>query len=285
MNLCFINMRAIPAYKRAGRRGERPPRVGLSNIFDCSPVCCFDPIPMISAVIPVYNEQYNVTSLLEEIASAGQNAPVTEIIFVDDASQDDTHSMLAFLRTRFPQLRVLRHSDRSGQSAALWTGVSAAKNGIIVTLDGDGQNDPADIVKLFDLFQKQGGIKASIMVAGQREKRNDNLVRRLSSRLANGIRSALLKDNTRDTGCSLKMFRKDDYLKLPCFNHMHRFLPALMMREGVAVCHVNVSHRPREKGMSKYGTLDRLAAGIIDIVGVMWLMKRARKAVTVTEKD
>ena len=240
---------------------------------------------MISAIIPVYNEQYNVTLLLEEIAAVAAQAPVAEIIFVDDASADDTYETLLFLRARFPQLRVLRHSARAGQSAALWTGIQAARNPVIVTLDGDGQNNPADIPLLYERFSAKNGLQVPVMVAGQREKRQDNLIRKISSRTANGVRSFLLRDGTRDTGCSLKMFRRQDYLALPYFNHMHRFLPALMLREGVTIEHVNVSHRPRERGVSKYGTLDRLAAGIIDILGVLWLLKRARTPLTVIEKD
>ena len=240
---------------------------------------------MISAVIPVYNEQHNITPLLEELQAVSARVPLAEIIMVDDASDDDTYDTLLFLRARFPALRVLRHSMRAGQSAALWTGIQAARQPVIVTLDGDGQNNPDDISLLYERFQKHGGVRHPVMIAGQREKRHDNLIRKISSRTANGVRSFLLRDKTRDTGCSLKMFRRQDYLALPYFNHMHRFLPALMMRERVLIDHVNVSHRPRERGVSKYGTLERLAAGIIDLMGVLWLQKRARPALTITEKE
>ncbi len=171
-------------------------------------------------------------------------------------------------------MRVIRHGRRSGQSAALWTGVRAAGNGLIVTMDGDGQNDPADIARLYNIYKEWEKTYDKIMIAGERKKRNDNWVRRFSSRFANGIRSGLLKDNTRDTGCSLKLFRRKDYMALPYFDHMHRFLPALMKRDHVRVLHAQVSHRPRTRGVSKYGTLDRLAVGISDLWGVWWLMKR-----------
>lgn len=231
---------------------------------------------MISVIVPVHNEQDNLAPLLQEIAAAAMQAPISEIIYIDDASQDDTYNRLKTLRRDYPLLRILRHENRSGQSAALWSGISRAKNDVIVTLDGDGQNNPADIPKLYKLFTDKGGPAVAVMVAGQREKRHDNWVRRISSRLANKLRSFLLRDNTRDTGCSLKMYRKTDYLSLPYFNHMHRFLPALLMREGVQILHVDVSHRPREKGVSKYGTLDRLFVSISDLMGVLWLMRRAR---------
>jgi dolichol-phosphate mannosyltransferase len=245
-------------------------------LLDCLPINCFYSRQMISAVIPVCNEQDNVTPLLKEISQAATQAPVTEIIYVDDGSSDNTHAILTSLRSSEPKLRVLRHEHRSGQSAALWTGIKAASNEIIVTLDGDGQNNPADIEKLYKLFEQNGGKAAALMVAGEREKRHDNLIRRISSRSANKIRGWLLKDKTKDTGCSLKMFRRSDYLNLPFFNHMHRFLPALMMRDGVKIEHVNVSHRPRTGGTSKYGTLDRLMASILDLAGMMWLLRRAK---------
>jgi dolichol-phosphate mannosyltransferase len=238
---------------------------------------------MISLIVPVLNEQDNVTPLLEEISQAAMNVPVSEIIFVDDGSTDDTYALLSALRKKEPRLRILRHERRSGQSAALWTGIKAAHNETIVTLDGDCQNNPADIRNLHKLFEQSGGPGVSLMIAGQRVKRQDNIVRRISSRAANKIRSWLLEDGTRDTGCSLKMFRRSDYLALPFFNHMHRFLPALMMREGVRVLHVDVSHRPRTKGASKYGTLDRLIVSISDIMGVLWLLRRARPQVRIYE--
>ena len=238
---------------------------------------------MISVVIPVLNEQDNVTLLLGEISRVAERAPISEIIFIDDGSTDKTHAILSSMRTTEPRLRILRHEKRSGQSAALWTGIRAANQDVIVTLDGDCQNDPADIEKLYKLFDQKGGKSVALMVAGERAKRRDNFIRRISSRSANRFRSWLLKDKTKDTGCSLKMFRRTDYMSLPYFNHMHRFIPALMMREGVEIVHVDVSHRPRTQGTSKYGTLDRLIVSISDIAGVVWLMRRARPKVKVFE--
>lgn len=240
---------------------------------------------MISIVVPVFNEEENIEPLLAEIAAVAAAVPVTEVLYVDDGSTDGTPRVLKSLRARFPFLRVLRHDRCGGQSAGLWTGVQAARNEIVVTLDGDGQNDPADISRLLEVYKKESTGNPAVMVAGQRRKRNDSWVKRISSRLANRIRSGLLKDGTRDTGCSLKLFRRSDYLRLPYFNHMHRFLPALMMRDGVKVVHADVSHRPRARGVSKYGTLDRLAVGVADLWGVWWLLKRPRALVPVSEEQ
>lgn len=229
---------------------------------------------MITVVVPVLNEEDNIKTLIEEIDAAAKTAPISEIIYVDDGSTDGTYDVLQSLKPTYAALRVIRHTQRSGQSAALWTGVRAAGNDVIVTLDGDGQNNPADIPALYDLYTNNKEFYLKLMVAGERAKRNDNWVRRISSRIANKIRSRLLKDNTRDTGCSLKLFQRRDYLSLPYFDHMHRFLPALMMRDHVRILHVPVSHRPRMKGTSKYGTFDRLAVGISDLWGVWWLLRR-----------
>ena len=233
---------------------------------------------MISVVVPVYNEQDNIESLLQELDQAAKELPISEIIYVDDCSSDESFALLKNLRKQYPALRLLKHGTQSGQSAGLWTGVKAAGNEIIVTMDGDGQNDPADIRNLYERYEQHKESSPKVMVLGERKERNDNWVRRLSSRLANGIRSAFLKDQTKDTGCSLKLFRRRDYLALPYFDHMHRFLPALMMRENVKLVHVPVSHRARMYGVSKYGTLDRALVGISDILGVLWLKKRARRA-------
>lgn len=229
---------------------------------------------MITVVVPVLNEEENIPALLEEIAEAAKDVPISEVVYVDDGSTDKSFEILQYLKRDYPFLRVIRHSKRSGQSAALWTGIKAAGNDLIVTLDGDGQNDPADIFLLYDLYKNSQSGATGVFVAGERKKRNDIWIKRISSRLANNIRSRLLQDKTRDTGCSLKLFRRKDYLALPYFDHMHRFLPALMMRDNVRLLHVPVSHRPRTRGVSKYGTLDRLAVGISDLWGVWWLLKR-----------
>jgi dolichol-phosphate mannosyltransferase len=229
---------------------------------------------LITVVVPVLNEEENIPGLLKEISIAARTAPISEIIYVDDGSTDKSADVLQSLKDEYPSLRIIRHGKRCGQSASLWTGVKAAGNGLIVTMDGDGQNDPADIPSLYDLYKSNERKFPTLMIAGERKKRNDTWVRRASSRFANGLRSRILKDNTRDTGCSLKLFRRKDYLNLPYFDHMHRFLPALMMRDHVQILHTSVSHRPRTRGVSKYGTFDRLAVGISDLWGVWWLLKR-----------
>lgn len=238
---------------------------------------------LITVVVPVMNEEGNLAGLIAEIAAAATKCPITEIVYVDDGSTDSTFEILKSLKTQYPMLRVVGHDKRCGQSAALWTGVKAATNNIITTLDGDGQNDPADIPLVYDLYKSKTSDGTKIMVAGQRKKRQDNLGRRLSSRFANGLRSCLLKDNTRDTGCSLKMFTRADYLNLPYFNHMHRYLPALMMRDGIHIEHVDVSHRARTAGISKYTNFGRAVVGIADLMGVMWLQRRPNALPKISE--
>ena len=229
---------------------------------------------MITVIVPVHNEQDNIEPLLKEIVEASNHIAISEIIYVDDGSNDKTPEILDKMRKEVVALRVIRHSVKSGQSAAFMSGVRAAKNALVVLMDGDGQNDPKDIVKLYEQYQKHAGDTPKAMVAGQREKRNDNAVRRISSRLANKIRAALLQDNIRDTGCSLKLIRREDYVRLPYFDHMHRYLPALLMRDHVKILTVDVSHRARERGVSKYGFWDRLWVGITDLFGVRWLLFR-----------
>ncbi len=239
---------------------------------------------MITIVVPIYNEEDNIKSLLEEIAKAAKNVPISEIIYVDDNSTDKSFEVLKKLRKGFPSLRIIKHKTNSGQSAALWTGIKAAGNDIIVTMDGDGQNNPLDVKLLYDKYMENCEQYPKIMIAGERKQRNDSIVRILSSRIANNIRAAILKDKTSDTGCSLKLFRRRDYMNLPYFDHMHRFLPALMIREGVKLEHVKVSHRPRTHGVSKYGTWNRAFVGISDVRGVLWLQKRSRRAEEVYEE-
>ncbi|MEA2059821.1 MAG: glycosyltransferase family 2 protein [Thermodesulfobacteriota bacterium] len=237
---------------------------------------------MITVVVPIYNEKDNIEPLVKKIFYVAEELPVSEIIYVDDSSTDGSYDVLCELKSHYPALRIIKHKKKFGQSAALWTGVNAAVNKIIVTLDGDGQNPPEDIKILLKAYNTHKKNLPRLMVAGERIKRNDTLLRRISSRAANGIRSGLLKDKTKDTGCSMKLFFRSDYLKLPYFDHMHRFLPALMLREGVDLIHVGVSHKPRVYGESKYKTFQRAVVGISDLIGVLWLKKRSRRAL---EKD
>lgn len=225
--------------------------------------------PLVSVVIPVRNEAPNIAPLVAEITAALAETP-HEIIYVDDGSTDATPAELA----RLPTVRSLRHRESCGQSAAIITGVKAARGSWIATLDGDGQNDPADIPRLLARAEAAGGL---VMVAGHRVKRQDSWVKRRSSRLANGIRSALLRDATPDTGCGLKLFPRRLFLDMPHFDHMHRFLPALALRAGATVLSEPVNHRPRTRGVSNYGTLDRLAVSVFDLFGVAWLQRRGKR--------
>ncbi|MGZ4958428.1 MAG: glycosyltransferase family 2 protein [Methylomonas sp.] len=227
----------------------------------------------ISVVVPVHNETDNVETLIEEIHQALSAQEAYEMIFVDDGSTDDTCEKLQRAMLRYPALRVLKHQRSCGQSRAVHTGVVAAQYSWIATLDGDGQNDPADIPNLIEAFGQQNDDKLW-MLAGFRHQRHDTGWRKFSSKFANGIRQAILHDATPDTGCGLKLFLRDKFLALPYFDHIHRFLPALIQMAGGHVISVKVSHRARNFGQSKYGTLDRLMVGIVDILGVIWLKKR-----------
>lgn len=238
--------------------------------------------PVLSAVVPVRDEAGNIDRLLAELARALAPLKRFEIVYVDDGSADGTAGALAAAGPRVPELRVLGHRATLGQSAAIAAGVRAARAEWIVTLDGDGQNDPADISLLLKACDRElkrlGDPEAALMVCGRRANRRDTLVKRLSSRVAAIVRAAALKDRTPDSGCSLKLFRRRDFLALPQFDHMHRFLPALMRRHGARVLSVDVNHRPRISGKSNYGVFDRLWVGIVDLLGVMWLMRRAPKS-------
>lgn len=242
--------------------------------------------PTVAVVVPVYNEAENIAPLIDEIRAALDGGVPYEIVYVDDGSTDSTPARLDELAATCPALRVVRHSTCCGQSAAIATGVEAAEAPLIVTLDGDGQNDPADIVKLLTMHgeaRKGAETAGPILVAGLRTHRRDTWVKRFSSRVANGVRARLLDDDTPDTGCGLKVFERAAFLKLPRFDHMHRFLPALMLRQGGQVISVAVDHRPRERGTSKYGVLDRLWVGIADLLGVMWLCRRATTPIVKTQ--
>jgi dolichol-phosphate mannosyltransferase len=233
----------------------------------------------LSVVVPVLNEQDNVAPLIAEIRAALDGATDYEVVYVNDGSSDATAARLAAIQKEFPRLRVLHHAQRSGQSAALWNGVKAAHAPWIATLDGDGQNDPADIPRLLAVLRDPARPANLQLVAGHRRKRRDTWLKRLSSRIANGVRARLLRDATPDTGCGLKLFARDAYLALPFFDHMHRFLPALVQRNGGATVSVEVHHRPRTRGASKYGLHNRLWVGIMDLLGVMWLQRRMKHAV------
>jgi dolichol-phosphate mannosyltransferase len=226
--------------------------------------------PLISVVVPVKDEAGNVAPLAREIAAALKGEP-HEILFVDDGSSDGTSVALTALKAEIPELRVLSHSRNLGQSRGIRTGVHAARGGIIVTLDGDGQNDPADIPKLLSALRAD---PQTAMVSGVRIRRQDSASRRLASRLGNGFRSALLGDGATDTGCGLKAFRRAMFLELPYFDHLHRFLIALVQREGGKVSFVPVNHRPRLTGASKYTNLGRLLVSVQDLLGVRWLQQR-----------
>jgi len=237
----------------------------------------------LSVVIPVCNEQDNVEPLAREIHAALAGRCRFETIFVDDGSTDGTAQAVRDARgSGMPEIRLIRHSLRSGQSAAIATGVRDAGAPWIATLDGDGQNDPADIPKLLDAVSASTSPRLRL-VMGNRTTRRDTWLRRLSSRVANGVRGGLLKDGTPDTGCGIKVFDRSVFMDMPRFNHMHRFMPALFQREGFEVISVPVNHRERTRGKSKYGLHNRLWVGIVDLFGVMWLIRRASKRVPVSE--
>lgn len=227
----------------------------------------------LSIVIPVRNEAANIGPLVREIRAVLEGRLDYEVIVVDDGSTDDTVEILRGVKAEFTRLRVLRHTQRSGQSAAIRSGIKVARTRWIATLDGDGQNDPADIPRLWELVRSTP--TAPLMIAGMRQKRRDTAVKRLASRIANRIRARLLDDGTPDTGCGLKLFSRALYLDLPFFDHNHRFLPALALSQGGKVQSIAVNHRPRGGGVSNYKVLDRLWVGIVDLIGMLWLKQRA----------
>jgi glycosyltransferase involved in cell wall biosynthesis len=237
--------------------------------------------PRLSVVVPVRNEAGNVAPLIAEIEAACAPLAPFEVVYVDDGSSDETPQRLAALAADRPWLRRLRHAQSCGQSAAVRTGVRAARAPVIVTLDGDGQNDPAYIPKLYAALQAAG--PRAGLAAGQRLGRKDTGFKKLQSRIANAVRSTVLRDGTRDTGCGLKSFRREVYLALPYFDALHRFMPALVRREGYDVVLVDVVDRPRLAGVSNYGFFDRLWVGILDLAGVWWLIRRRRRVPAVTE--
>ncbi len=231
--------------------------------------------PQLSVVVPVFNEQDNVAPLVKEITAALRGVADFEIVYVDDKSRDNTPEVLKRLMAEVPELRVLRHVNQSGQSTAVRNGVKAARGAWIATLDGDGQNDPADIPKL--LAARAAATPDTKLFAGWRVNRQDSGSKRWASKWANAIRARMLRDDTPDTGCGIKLFEREAFLDLPYFDHMHRYLPALMQRAGWKTVSVPVNHRHRASGVSKYNNLNRALVGISDLRGVSWLIRRSKR--------
>ena len=236
--------------------------------------------PDVSVVVPVFDEEGAAPALAREIAQAFKGRRF-EMIFVDDASRDGTRAALKAMSGEIPELRVLAHAKNSGQSRAVRSGILAARGGVIVTLDGDGQNDPADGPALVDALM--AGPADLALVGGERVKRQDSAAKKVASRIGNGVRKRLLGDTANDTGCGLKAFRREAFLRLPYFDHIHRYLPALMQREGYRTAFLPVNHRHRQTGASKYTNLGRLWASLSDLMGVIWLQSRARHPGAVDE--
>lgn len=229
----------------------------------------------ISIVVPMHNEEGAAVALAREIAAA-MEARSFELICVDDASRDGTRAALLAAKPELPMLRVLAHRSNAGQSRAIHSGVLAARGAVVATLDGDGQNDPADLPRLIDALTRADAPPGLAMVQGRRVKRQDSMAKKVASRVANAVRQRLLADGATDSGCGIKAFRRDAFVALPCFDHMHRYMAALFLRDGWAVEFLKVNHRPRATGASKYTNLGRLAAAATDLFGVMWLRSRRR---------
>ncbi len=232
----------------------------------------------LSVIVPVHNEQENIVPLVREIVTALSGVVPFEIVYVDDGSTDGTPEALRRVQAEAPMLRVLRHDRSAGQSTAIRSGVVAARGPWIATLDGDGQNDPGDILALLTKACSSATQRGDdrVLIVGWRTNRRDSSYTRWQSKIANGVRSRLLRDGTPDTGCGLKVFARSLYVALPYFDHMHRFLPALVRREGGDVQSVPVNHRARTRGQSHYGVMNRLWTGVVDMIGVIWLTRRAR---------
>ncbi len=237
--------------------------------------------PAVSVIVPVRNEAGNIAPLADEIAAALGSQWPFEIVYVDDGSTDSTGAELKQLMNRHAWLRRVRHKQSCGQSAAVRSGVAAARGPLIVTIDGDGQNDPAFIPALVRALE--AGAPRVGLVAGQRVSRKASGFKKFQSRIANAVRSAVLRDGTRDTGCGLKAFRRDLFLSLPYFDGLHRFLPALVRREGYEIGYVEVVDRQRRHGVSNYGLWDRLWVGILDLAGVWWLIRRKKRVPEILE--
>ncbi|MFC1630487.1 glycosyltransferase family 2 protein [Pseudomonadota bacterium] len=240
-------------------------------------------MPDLSVVIPVQNEEENIRLLIDEVRQSLDGVLDYELIYVNDGSTDSTLEILEDYRSGFPLLRIFSHQTGAGQSTAVRTGIIHAKSPVIATLDGDGQNDPADIPALYQALIANADTGV-LLVNGYRKERKDTFIKRISSKLANAIRGWLLDDDTPDTGCGLKVFSRQAYLEIPFFDHLHRFLPAMMINGGGKVMSVEVNHRERQLGSSHYGFFDRLWVGIFDLMGVIWLKSRTTHPV-VTEDD
>jgi len=232
----------------------------------------------LTVVIPVFNEAQSIRSLISEISDALINIDY-EIVVVDDHSSDETANVLIKIQKNNKRLRIIRHEKNYGQSFAIRSGVKCAKSSWIATLDGDGQNDPSDIPRLFDALIEKSGKDKNILIAGFRFKRKDSWLKRISSKYANKVRSSLLQDEVPDTGCGLKLFSKDFFLDLPSFNHMHRYIPALYIARGGRVVSLEVNHKYRKKGQSKYGFNNRFWVGISDLLGVKWIQRRSKEVI------
>jgi len=230
----------------------------------------------LSVVVPVYNEEQSIEVLIEEITNSIKDIDY-EIVIVDDLSVDNTLSVLKKIKLKNKRLRIIRHERNYGQSFAVRSGVKNSKSPWIATLDGDGQNDPGDIPKLYHALIQQNSKNNNVLIAGHRLHRKDSWLKKISSKYANRVRSNLLKDKVPDTGCGLKLFSREFFLDLPSFNHMHRYIPALYVSRGGNVLSLEVNHRPRKKGISKYGFNNRFWVGISDLFGVRWLQKRSKK--------
>jgi dolichol-phosphate mannosyltransferase len=237
--------------------------------------------PAVSVVVPVRNEAGNIGTLVAEIGKALGGLWPFEVVYVNDGSSDGTEEELKRLMALYPWLRRVRHKQSCGQSSAVRSGVQAARAPLVVTLDGDGQNDPAFIPALIRALE--AGNPRIGLIAGQRIGRKASGFKKLQSRIANGVRGAVLRDGTRDTGCGLKAFRRDVFLSLPYFDGLHRFLPALVRREGYSIGYVDVVDRPRASGVSNYGLWDRLWVGILDLAGVWWLIRRKKRIPEIVE--